>query len=148
MLTQTAEHALRAVLYLARHEGTRPVSADRVADALGAPRNYLSKTLNALAREGVLVSTPGRKGGFNLAVPPGELSVARVLAVFQAPSRQTNCLLGGWPCDAEHPCAVHARWTALLEASRAPLRSSTIAELLEGTPLIRLNGVGGGPSRD
>jgi Rrf2 family protein len=130
MLSQTAEHALRAVLYLARQEWGRPVAADRVADALGAPRNYLSKTLNLLAKEGILESTAGRRGGFSLAVPPAALSVARVLEVFQTPSRQIVCLLGDRPCDALHPCEAHGRWNAILESSRVPLAASTIADLL------------------
>jgi len=131
MLSQTAEHALRAVLYLARQDGSRPVAADRVASALGAPANYLSKTLNALAKRGILTSTPGRRGGFNLAVPADELSLAEVLGAFDVPGKRPVCLLGGRKCDAHCPCAAHAQWTRIFEASQEPLRQSTIADLLQ-----------------
>ena len=61
MLSVTAEHAVRAVLLLARYKGAKALSADAIAAELGAPRNYLAKTLNALAKDGVrarVVSMP------------------------------------------------------------------------------------------
>jgi Rrf2 family transcriptional regulator, iron-sulfur cluster assembly transcription factor len=49
MLSQTSEHALRAALYLAQQPAGTLATADAIAGALGAPRNYMAKTLNALA---------------------------------------------------------------------------------------------------
>ena len=54
MLSRTAGYAVRAVIVLARAYGKRAISADEIASTLGAPRNYLSKTLNALVRRGIL----------------------------------------------------------------------------------------------
>ena len=45
MLSQTAEHAIRALLYLAGDAADRAASADEVAAAIGAPRDYLAKNL-------------------------------------------------------------------------------------------------------
>ena len=67
VLSQTAEYALRAVLTIAEEPGGQPVGAYRLADALGIPQNYLSKTLHQLARAGILDSTRGKLGGFRLA---------------------------------------------------------------------------------
>lgn len=129
-ISQTSEHALRAVLFLAQRSRAASVSAASIADALGAPANYLSKTLHALARAGLVIGTPGPGGGFRLAVPAGELTVARVIAAFEDTAASGTCLLGGRSCDATRPCDAHQRWTALLLASRAPLEETTIADLL------------------
>ena len=51
MLSATADHAVRAVLALASRGGRRPLRADEIAAATGAPHNYLGKTLNALAKD-------------------------------------------------------------------------------------------------
>lgn len=134
MLSQTAEHALRAVLYLAQHAGSDPVSAEHVAEALGAPRNYLSKTLHELARQGVLKSTPGRKGGFMLGTPADKLSLATVVEVFDTPRRNPVCLLGGRPCTDEDPCAAHVHWKRIEDRRRAALTENTIADLLTDVP--------------
>lgn len=133
-LSVTAEYALRAILVLARDGATRPLRADEVADATGAPRNYLAKTLNALTRAGVVSSSRGPSGGFTLAVRPDTLTVAQVVDLFDEPRPQTRCLLGNGPCDPLRPCAAHHCWNALKTASRAPLATTTIASLLAGAP--------------
>ncbi|WP_353266916.1 Rrf2 family transcriptional regulator [Gemmatimonas sp.] len=130
MLSATAEHALRAVLLLARHEGPKALSADAIAAELGAPRNYLAKTLNALAKSGVVHSARGAAGGFTLAIPPGQLTLARIIAPFDDHARTPACLLRSRSCDPLNPCAVHARWTAIVGHAAVRFEQTTIAELL------------------
>jgi Rrf2 family protein len=129
-LSQTAEYALRAVLYLAR-QGNGRVPADAIAGAVGAPANYMSKTLNQLAKAGIVTGTRGPMGGFQLAIPAGRLTVARIVETFTAVKPNQVCLLGDRPCTARRPCAVHHRWTAVQAAMDAPLRETTIADLLQ-----------------
>ena len=131
LLSQTAQHALRAALYLARRHSSGLVSAAEVAAALGTPPNYTSKTLRQLARKGLLRSVRGPHGGFALGVEPAELSVARLVdAVDEIAGRPTVCLLGDRPCDGAHPCAAHLRWTEVLERASALLEHTTLADLL------------------
>ncbi|HZD03385.1 MAG TPA: Rrf2 family transcriptional regulator [Longimicrobiales bacterium] len=134
MPSQTAEHALRAVVYLADRDGERPLSADRLAQALGAPANYLSKTLHALARAGILRSTTGRRGGFSLARPADRIPLATVLAVFDEPPGERLCLLRDRACDGTSPCRVHPVWTRVRQARRAPLTGTTVGDLLRSGP--------------
>lgn len=132
MISQTAEHALRACLFLARHrDGTR-WSADAIAEAVGAPRNYLSKTLNQLARKGLLSSERGPRGGFRLEADPERLSVAEIVELFEAPASHPMCLLGGVPCSDRTPCEAHRVWTAVKAEGREPMRRTTLADLLAG----------------
>jgi len=130
VLSTTSDYALRAILVLARHYGQRPLRADEIADATAAPRNYLAKTLNALAKAGLVTSARGPAGGFALAVAPEELTLARVTDCFDEPRPQTRCMLGTAPCDLAHPCTAHHRWTAIRQAQRAPLATTTAADLL------------------
>ncbi len=132
MISQTAEHALRAVLYLARQAG--PTPAVEIAAALGAPSNYLSKTLHRLAKAGVVVGTRGPTGGFRLTVPADELPLLRVIEAFDEPRGSGTCLLGGRRCNPDDPCAAHIRWTAIKQEARAGLARTTVADLLEGEP--------------
>jgi Rrf2 family protein len=130
MLSATAEHALRAVLFLAQQPGGAVTSADDIADAIGAPRNYLSKTLNALTKAGITASVPGRRGGFTLAIAAGELTLHHLVSVFEGAPASRRCLLGDHLCAPDHPCAAHQRWTAIDRAADAGLRSTTVADLL------------------
>jgi Rrf2 family protein len=144
MLSQTAEHALRAVLYLAKQPPDQPVPAEIIAEALGAPRNYLSKTLNVLVKHGILASLRGPSGGFHLSVPVADLTLARVAEVFDEPRRRDTCMMGGRPCRDDAPCHAHSWWKAVLEEARAPLRRTSVADLLEDhdteAPWIRPGG--------
>jgi Rrf2 family iron-sulfur cluster assembly transcriptional regulator len=130
MLSSTSDYALRAILVLAQATDGRPQRADRIARATGAPANYLAKTLNALAKAGLVTSTRGPFGGFVLAIPAAELSLARIVDCFDEPRPQTRCLLGNAPCDQRHPCVAHQRWTAIKAARRAALADTTVADLL------------------
>jgi Rrf2 family protein len=132
-LSQTAEHALRAVLYLARQPNGSRVPAEVIAEALAAPRNYLSKTLGTLAKAGVITSARGPNGGFRLAVPAGELSLSRVIGPFGETNGSPVCVAGGRPCDTVNPCATHERWSAVQAELLAPMERTTIADLL-GAP--------------
>ena len=137
MLSRTAEYAVRAMVLLGRHYGERAIRADEIATHLGAPRNYLSKTLNALARRRLLLSARGPGGGFVLARPPEEISIADIVDVFaeQRPD-DVRCLLRDVPCDPRHPCAAHVRWSAITRQAREPLLRTTIAQLCS-EPLTR-----------
>ncbi len=130
MLSRTAEHALRAAIFLARQDEEQPTSADAVAKALGAPRNYLGKTLGSLVGKGIVSSSPGRNGGFRLAIPADELTVARIVDAVDPPRDEPMCLLGGRLCDDHCPCDAHKRWKAALDLSRASLESLTVAEII------------------
>lgn len=128
----TAEHALRAVIYLCRQPAGQLVSADELADAIGAPRNYLSKTLNALAKAGIAVSAAGRYGGFAIARPADRITLDMVVRVFDDRPPQSRCMLGDRPCDSLHPCKAHERWSAIDQAYADALRTTTVADLISG----------------
>lgn len=128
-ISGTSQYAIRAVVYVALHGVERPVRVAPIAAALKVPRNYLSKTLHLLARAGVLRSTRGPMGGFQLAVAPEKLTLARVTAPFdQAGGR--HCLLGRPRCSDQRPCAVHSHWSAVSDSLQAFFQRTTVADLL------------------
>ena len=132
MLSYTSDYALRAVLVLAGDTQQRPLRADEIADATGAPRNYMGKTLNSLVKAGVLKSARGPQGGFSLAIPPETLTIARVIDCFVEPRAHTQCLLGNRACDPTTPCNAHKLWTSITNQRRNPLATTTVAQLLDG----------------
>jgi Rrf2 family protein len=132
MLSATADHALRAVLFLARQPGDQVVSAECIAQAIRAPRNYLSKILDTLRKHGLVRSASGRRGGFALARDPARVSIADVVAPFQPMPVAAQCLLGAGACDPTAPCAAHFRWSAISRAYQSSLNDTALAELLAG----------------
>ena len=131
MFSSTTEYALRAVIYIAEHEAAGPVSGGTIASALGAPANYLAKTLHGLVKAGLLESTRGKGGGFRLVEPADTVSLLAVASVFDRIDEQRRCLLGRPQCRDDQPCAMHERWKPLAEGFSAFLRDTTVADLMD-----------------
>jgi len=129
MLSQTAEYALRAVLYLAEQPHGRPVRVDEIGDALGIPANYLSKTLATLVRLRVLASLRGPHGGFRLAVAPEDLPLMQVVAPFDDIAARRHCLLGNPECSDHDSCAAHHAWKRTSEQVEHFFRTTTVADI-------------------
>jgi Rrf2 family protein len=134
MLSQTGVYALQALLHLASQRNGAQVTAGAAARELGIPGTYLAKVHQRLAREGILGSTRGARGGYRLAVDPSSLTVARVVKPFQDFRTPDACLLGG-PCNPLQPCTAHARRSAWNAAALEILETTTLADLLSGAPV-------------
>lgn len=130
MLSQTAEYALRAALYLAE-EPDRTARVGELAEALAVPQNYLSKTLHQLARTGVLTSTRGKHGGFRLSRPPETIPLFEIIAPFERIADMRQCLLGRPVCSDTAPCTAHARWKSVKETTNAFFHETTLQDLIQ-----------------
>lgn len=130
MISHTSDYALRAVIVLAADQRGQPLSAEAIAEATGAPRNYMGKTLNALVKAGVLNSARGPQGGFSLALPAEGITLARIIDCFVEPIVNSRCLLGNRPCDAANACSAHKLWTHINRSRREPFANTTIADLI------------------
>jgi len=78
MLSQTAEHALRAAACLAR-DPSASMTQHQVAAATAIPPVYLYKVLQILARAGLLRSIRGQRGGYQLARPPEAITALEIV---------------------------------------------------------------------
>jgi Rrf2 family protein len=141
LLSHTAEYALRAVLYIAQHETeTELVRNDTIAAALDVPRNYLSKILHALGREGLLQSTRGPTGGFRLARSPDAIPLLHVVAAFDQMGGPRNCILGRARCSDRNPCPAHGRWKDISEQVSGFFRETTVGDLLRDPASLAVRG--------
>jgi len=131
MISQTAEYALRAILYLAQYGAERPVRVNEMAESLRIPRNYLSKILHQLTRHRVVVSLRGKAGGFRLAGNPGALLLSAVITPFDRVDERRRCLLGRPQCSDRTACAAHTRWKDVADTVAQFFRDTTVADLLE-----------------
>lgn len=84
MISLTAEHALRAVVYLAMHPGTS-CTVDCIAKHAGIPAGSLAKVLQQLSRAGLVSSQRGPNGGFVLTRTPQSLSFMDVIIAADGP---------------------------------------------------------------
>ncbi len=133
MLSKTSQYALRAALELARRPEGDAVPASRLAHVVRIPTNYLSKILHELARAGLLDSTRGASGGFRLARPAEDITVADVAGTFQEMGVENRCLLGRRECRDTHACSAHAAWKRVAEPVWTFFHQTTLADLAGAT---------------
>ncbi|MCG8468352.1 MAG: Rrf2 family transcriptional regulator [Gemmatimonadetes bacterium] len=132
MLSQTAEYALRAAVELSERYEEGPIRVDDIASRLAVPRNYLSKILHALAKDGLLRSTRGPSGGFELARPPSKIPIEDVIRPFDPGlvSGARACLLGRKACGDADPCAAHSRWGVVRAQVQSFFAETTLEKLV------------------
>ena len=105
------------------------VGAAHVARKIKAPQNYLSKLLQTLSRQGLVVSQKGLHGGFRLAYAPEEMTLLEVLDPIDRVSDWNGCFLGKQRCSSRNPCAVHRKWEKVRDQYFDFLSNTTIAEI-------------------
>ncbi len=118
------------MIYLAEREGEGPVRVDEVARGLAVPRNYLSKVLHALVKEGTLRSLRGPHGGFELAAPASSVTLYQVVRPFDEIEERRSCLLGCGECDETDPCAIHGLWSGVASDVAAFFRETALDEVV------------------
>ena len=79
-ISAKADYAVRAAVELAAAPDEKPVKAERIATAQGIPLNFLENILGELRHAGVVRSHRGAEGGFRLARPPADVTVADIAA--------------------------------------------------------------------
>ncbi len=97
----------------------------------------VSKILKQLQRAGLVVSTRGTHGGYQLARPPAQISVSAILDALEGPVNLTDCAAGEGHCGIEHTCQVGRVWQKLNLAIRRSLHEVSLAQLagIEAVPV-------------
>lgn len=141
VLSQTAEYALRAVLYIGGHAPGTAVPVADIAGALGVPEKYLGRVLNTLRRAGTLRSKRGVQGGFWLTRPAGSVTLYEVVAPFEPVGEPQPCLMRGGQCGAGGRCSAHELWRGMAAGVRDFFERTTVADLLhEASAATQWNG--------
>ncbi|GIK18484.1 MAG: Rrf2 family transcriptional regulator [Leptolyngbya sp. PLA2] len=136
MISQTAEYALRAAVFLASRATDSPASAQEIAEATRVPVGYLQKILRTLAKHDLLTAHRGTNGGFALAKVPSAISVLDILRASDTPiQRIERCPLG----IKGHTtlCTLHRLLDAELARAERTFASTSLSDLLDGNGGIR-----------
>lgn len=140
-LPKGVEWAAHSLVVLARIGSSRPVPSAVLADVYGLSAPYLNKHLRKLAANGLLTSTSGPSGGFALARPAEEITMADVVEALEGRGPLFRCT--EIRCDglfrdraaqikAGRPCGIAAAMSQAEAAWRSSLAAVTIADLAAG----------------
>ncbi|WP_314243528.1 RrF2 family transcriptional regulator [Streptomyces kutzneri] len=135
-MSEGVEWALHSCVNLAWSGPDRAVSAARLAAWHDLPAAYLNKQLQALARAGIVTSTPGPRGGFRLARPLDAISLMDVVAAVEGPEEAFRCAEirqqgpgAGAPATQTADCAIAHAMTRAELAWRRALAAQNLDEI-------------------
>jgi Rrf2 family protein len=134
LVSAKAEYACLAMLELAaRHGDPRPVRLADIADRHGIPQRFLVQILLQLKGAGLVASTRGASGGYQLARAPEEIALYDVLGVVdRADAPPARGRGNGRRADLTAlAAALHGVWDKILDARQQILKHTTLAELVE-----------------
>lgn len=131
-ITRAADYAIRCVLHLAKKPPREVVSRREVAEAMDIPVAFLGKIAQGLAKAGLVVVRQGAKGGYQLAKPPGRITLLDVVEALDGEIEVNDCLARPEECGRMPSCRVHRALIDIRTALRRSLEAVTFEDLAKG----------------
>jgi FeS assembly SUF system regulator len=127
-LSRLTDYGIVLMAHLA-DAGEGPHTARDLAAQTELPLPVVSKLLKSLAREGLLVSSRGSKGGYQLARPAEQITVPQMIAALEGPIALTDCNLHEGACSQELRCHVRTPWQRINRAVHDALSRIRLTDL-------------------
>jgi Rrf2 family protein len=130
-ITRRTDYATRAVLALALADDGRPRKIQELAEATATPVSVLEQVLPQLRANGIVRSDRGPSGGYRLNHPAEDVTLERVVRIFQGPLAPISCATRHEPepCPMEVGCTLRDVWSEVRDATIAILERTTFADL-------------------
>ena len=129
-LTHLADYAVVMMTAAARREGGARLSAAELSADTGVPLPTAQKLMGKLAQAGLLTSARGAGGGFTLARPAGDISLADIVEAVEGPIALTMCSDGiNHECLLDAHCRVKPHMGIVGNAVRGALGAVRLTEL-------------------
>ncbi|HEY1991687.1 MAG TPA: Rrf2 family transcriptional regulator [Gammaproteobacteria bacterium] len=129
-LTTKGRYAVTALLDLALHDSEGPVCLSEIATRQDISLPYLEQLFTRLRRRGLVASTRGPGGGYNLGKSAAEIAVAEIISAVDESFDATRCG-GDRDCHGGNTCLTHGLWEDLSREVHRFLRGVTLAQLMQ-----------------
>jgi Rrf2 family cysteine metabolism transcriptional repressor len=133
-LSTRGEYGLRAMFELALHYGKGPIPLKFIAQKQELSEHYLEQLFASLRKSGLVESTRGSQGGYNLAKKPEEILVGDIIRALEGPIGPTDCVKDKGklkPCERADTCVARSVWEKVRDSITEVLDSITLAQMCE-----------------
>jgi Rrf2 family protein len=142
-LSLRGEYALRALLVLGRHYGGEVVRIQTISNEQNIPKKFLEQILNDLKTLGVVESKRGAGGGYRLALPPENITLASVIRYVTGALAPVSCVSDNFyercTCPDEATCPIREVMKEAREAVVSIMERVTLADLCERSRRLEKN---------
>lgn len=139
-ISTRGEYGVRAMVALAHHYGSGPVSITAVAKESSVPPAYLEQLIGPLRRAGLVDSKRGAQGGYQLSRSPSSIRVGDVYRVMEGPVAPMDCVsedLADQTCPLIEGCETRPMWLKVRDSIVEALDSTTLEDLISRSPRAR-----------
>jgi len=138
MITQKMKYALKALLVLAdaaAMPAPEALTIEAIAKRSGTPKRFLEHILLEVRNAGIIASTRGRSGGYQLIKPPAEISISELLRLIDGPIAPLPCLSRRAyqrceDCADEESCRIRKVFADIFWSYLLLIESLTLADML------------------
>jgi Rrf2 family protein len=142
MFSTRAEYGVRVMVALARSDGSAPLSLAEIAEGDELPLGYLEHLAARLRKAGLVESRRGARGGYLLARPAEEISMAEVVEALEGSIAPIECISAGADghlvcareSDPDHICPTKLLWTRVQGSIVRTLNETKLSDLLQERP--------------
>ncbi|RDS85476.1 SUF system Fe-S cluster assembly regulator [Dyella psychrodurans] len=128
-VSRLTDYATVVMTCIAAHPDAVLSTAD-IAEETHLELPTVSKLLKLLGHAGLVDSFRGVNGGYRLARPANEISVAEIVEAMEGPLGMTECSLSDGHCEREKQCGVRGSWQSINNVLDNALRSMSLADML------------------
>lgn len=129
-LTSRGRYAVTAILDIALHGKSLPVSLMDISERQSISLSYLEQLFAQLRREGIVNSVRGPGGGYQLGKSPQEINIGMIIAAVNESINVSKCK-GNGNCSNNNLCLTHSLWERLEDQIEGFLHKITLEELIK-----------------
>lgn len=133
-MSKETDYGIVVLTYFARAQEGWKHNAREVAMESQLPLPMVRKILKILAREGLLLSHRGAKGGYSLARRGERISIAEIVKAMEGPLAMTECIETPGECRHEPVCGLRPSWQKINEIVFEALDNMTLSDLTGQLP--------------
>ena len=133
-LTSKGRYAVTAMLDLAFHTETGPVTLSEISKRQDISLSYLEQLFTRLRKQELVRSTRGPGGGYSLNRPADQLAVAEIVAAVDETVDTTRCS-GASNCHDGHQCLAHELWDDLSQQIFGFLENISLHDLMQDSSI-------------
>src|SRR4051812_6939527 len=142
MFSTKAEYGVRVLVELAAHTGDTPVPLAAIAESNELPLAYLEHLAARLRKAGLVESRRGARGGYLLARPAEEISMAEVVEALEGSIAPIECISEGADghlvctreAETDHVCPTKLLWTRVRGSVVRTLEETRLSDLVQEKP--------------
>lgn len=128
-ISTKTRYGMRLMIDIAQNQGDGRVTLKDAAGRQGISKKYLEQVVTPLVSADLLTVTRGPQGGYRLARPAQDITLADIVGASEDGLELLTCVLDGEACERSYDCASRHIWGGLQDAMRSYLEGQTLADV-------------------